>query len=323
MPARCNAPCAECFCARAKPAAPWCRGRCWLGHSRSRAAACADAPPALVEHWRRTPIVRPHPESAVDCAALTKQVAHVVDIKKTRAYLERDPLAVAGAELAGYRTVLAVPMLKEGKLIGVIVIYRQEVRPFTDKQIELVKNFAAQAIIAIENARLLNELRQRTDDLSESLEQQTATSEVLRVISSSPTDVQPVFDTIAERAVGLCGGQFSFVVGGSHRLSGEGPHRVTGVRLLAQPAGVVGRREDDRHSVVNLGDQLVGVGGDNGERASPQTDATPAAHVPRAGASPVLLAPKADSARMLSVVCSHFVPRSFGASIGATDPDFG
>jgi hypothetical protein len=79
-----------------------------------RRVSLHNAPPALVEHWRRTPIVHPHPESAVGCAALTKQVAHVVDIRKTRAYLERDPLAVAGAELAGYRTVLAVPMLKEG-----------------------------------------------------------------------------------------------------------------------------------------------------------------------------------------------------------------
>ncbi len=99
-------------------------------------------------------------------------------------------------------------MLKDNELVGAFIIYRQEVRPFTERQIELVTNFAAQAVIAIENTRLLNELRQRTDDLSESLDQQTASSEVLRIISSSPGELEPVFNAVLENATRLCDAKF-------------------------------------------------------------------------------------------------------------------
>src|SRR5262249_3858472 len=109
------------------------------------------------------------------------------------------------------RTFVIVPMLKEHEIVGTIAMYRTEVRPFTDKQIELVQNFAAQAVIAIENARLLNELRQRTDDLSEALEQQTATGEVLKAISSSSNDLKPIFDTRGGEAKKLCDAEISAI----------------------------------------------------------------------------------------------------------------
>ena len=172
-----------------------------------RAVALHDAPPAYAEVRRREPVTRFGPGTATDRAARTKQPVQIADIKAESAYLN-DPQRFAFVDLAGGRTVVAVPMLKENELVGVIGIYRQEVRPFTDKQIELVKNFAAQAVIAIENARLLNELRQRTTDLSEAFEQQKATSDLLQVISSSPGTLQPVFQAMLENAVRICGATF-------------------------------------------------------------------------------------------------------------------
>ena len=133
---------------------------------------------------------------------------HVTNCAEQPAYREGDPSAVAFVELGSVRTLLAERMIKEERAIGLIAIYRQEVRPFSDKQVALMQHFADQAVIAIENARLLNELRQRTDDLSqrttdltEALEQQTATSEVLQIISSSPGDLEPAFATMLENAV--------------------------------------------------------------------------------------------------------------------------
>ena len=182
-------------------------GHLWLREDDAlRIAGTHGAPDAFVAYLREEPVFRPKPETGLGQLLRMKKLFHLADITSLPTY--GDKLRKATIKLAGARSLIGVPMIKDGEVIGAIVIYRQEVRPFSEKQVELVKNFAAQAVIAIENTRLLNDLRQRTDDLTESLDQQTATSEVLKVISSSPGELEPVFKAMLENATRICEAKF-------------------------------------------------------------------------------------------------------------------
>jgi GAF domain-containing protein len=194
-----------------------------------RIAAAHNTPPPLLEHRRRIPLQRP--TSAFGRMVRTKEVVHVADLLADPRYAEREPEVVTGVELGGIRTLLIVPMLKEKDLIGALTIYRQEVRPFNDKQVALLTNFASQAVIAIENTRLLNELR-------ESLQQQTAMSEVLQVISSSPGDLKPVFQAMLSNAVRVCEAKFGVLF----RYSDNAFHAAATLDVPPAYAEFLGRR---------------------------------------------------------------------------------
>jgi signal transduction histidine kinase/CheY-like chemotaxis protein len=178
-------------------------GFLWLSEGDGfRAVALHGVPPALAEDYEREPVIHPGPQIPLGRLAETREVIQVADVTEDPGYLKGYQPIVRLADVGGARTLLLVPMLKENALVGAISIYREEVSPFTEKQTELVSNFASQAVIAIENVRLLTELRARTDELGQSVEELRALGEVTQAVNST-LDLQTVLSTIVSKAVQL------------------------------------------------------------------------------------------------------------------------
>ena len=222
-------------------------GGLWTFNQESYVAEAVRGVPRPYAEFLAGATMVPGPGTAPYRFLQGERLVHNVDLASEEPYRAGDPQRRALVDLGGARTALQVPLRKDKAVLGVITIYRQEVRPFSDKQIALLQNFAAQAVIAMENARLLRELQQRTDDLQESLEYQTAISEVLRVISGSAFDLEPVLQSVVSTAIRLCRADQAVIY-----RNVEGEYRwAAGDSLAARIRGDRARRSDPpghRHS---------------------------------------------------------------------------